>query len=224
MKFWIFLFLLQACSVVPPNPEELPACSELTQFDQGQYCKLSLRDIRVTQPTVGMTAVWERVPKIENAFKKGTLNKYRQERTAPVVVGPGQEFFITDRHHLSLAMNLSRLPDQQKYLHAVIIGNLSELTPEQFWAQMIDRQWVLLRKHGQPINPSSLPLRIQELEDDPYRSLARYALKAGYFSKSNQAFIEFDYADQYRQTLKIPNQDMPQSSASLKKLLTKIPR
>jgi hypothetical protein len=223
MRFLLLFLFLQACASAPQLSGHSP-CSPLQVFQPGQHCHLKLEDVRVTQPTVGMAAVWERVPKLEKAFQAGKLAQYRQKRTAPVILGPEGQFFITDRHHLSLAMHLSRIPEQEKFLVAQIVADLSHLSVDDFWQTMQERQWVLLKKLGKPIVAQELPRQISDLEDDPYRSLARYAAQANYFHKTEQSFLEFNYADQYRQSLKIPDHQMPKSPSDLKKLLTKIPR
>jgi hypothetical protein len=57
------------------------------------------------------------------------------------------------------------------------------------------RHWVyLFDRHGQPISPSALPRRIVDMHDDPYRSLASYAERAGYFRRTGRYFQEFDWA------------------------------
>ncbi len=50
---------------------------------------------------------------------------------------------------------------------------------------------------------SSIPDRLDELVDDPYRSLAGYVRDAGGYDKAPTAFAEFIWADFFRRNIAI---------------------
>jgi hypothetical protein len=59
------------------------------------------------------------------------------------------------------------------------------------WAHPIDQ-------YGKPCPFERIPDRLENLIDDPYRSLAGYVRDAGGYDKSATAFCEFQWADFFR--------------------------
>lgn len=218
MKTLPFLFALLlslvACTHAPPTVE---FCHAHLAIDT--HCKLAVEQVTPTQPSVGLQAVWERTEKIEKKYRKNKLATYLKEKVAPVVIGPGQKYYILDRHHLSLALYLAKIPHEQKLLHARVLANFSQMDQQQFWNELKKRNWVYLKRRGVDINVSELPQKVTELRDDPYRSLARLAEKKGLFQKEDRPYIQFEWAQQLRDKIKIPDDQMPKTKAELKALL-----
>lgn len=161
-----------------------PACSSTVPVNTA--CEIRLDSLRPTQSAIGLIQVEERVARMKPGID-GVA--HTEKRPMPVVQGPDGSFYLTDGHHL--ASTLSRL-DVLK-VTAKVIGRFSN--PASFWQNMQQRQWVYLYDaKGNPISPASLPTRIADLGDDPYRALAGYAQDAGYYGRSDVYFAEFHWA------------------------------
>ncbi|MGQ7440686.1 ParB-like protein, partial [Streptococcus suis] len=52
--------------------------------------------------------------------------------------------------------------------------------------------------HGRRCELDAIPKHLEELEDDPYRSLAGALIRSGGCAKSNRPFAEFLWADHLR--------------------------
>jgi len=116
----------------------------------------------------------------------------------PVVIGPDFKFYLLDHHHLALSL----LSVNKEKAQAEIIRNWSDdgLDMSSFWEKMKDNKWVYLKNSkGLDIQISDLPSRLQDMEDDPFRSLAWCVREKGGFEKEAQAYyIEFRWADFFR--------------------------
>lgn len=215
----LLIFTLSCAQLTSGSNEIAPSC--LPHLQEG-LCLAPIEQLKVTQANVGMVAVWERVERLERAYSRGRLHHYLNQRPAPAVVGPEGHFYIIDRHHLSRALQLAIVPEQDKVLYLTIIENFSEMTTDQFWETMTERSWVLLFERGRPIRPEQLPVNVRGLSDDPYRSLARYAQRAGKFEKTTEPFLEFRFAQKYREHLNIPDEQMPTTIQGLRQLIPQL--
>ncbi|HJV84882.1 MAG TPA: ParB-like protein [Noviherbaspirillum sp.] len=178
------LLLTLAIVFVATTARAEPACDRSTPIDA--KCEISLSALHPTQPAIGLIPVEERV----GHFKPVTdFVKYTSKRPVPVVQGPDGTFYLTDSHHL-VSVLLRVGADK---VMAQVIGRLDD--PANFWQEMQARHWVyLFDSKGNSIPPSALPVRIDELADDPYRALATYAETAGYFRRTDAYFMEFEWA------------------------------
>jgi hypothetical protein len=104
--------------------------------------------------------------------------------------------FITDHHHLALAMADRGIETTSCQLEA----DYSGLDPGSFWAQMAAQHWVYLYdENGKgPLSPADLPTTVEGLKDDPYRSLAGAVRDSGGFAKVSTPFAEFEWANYFR--------------------------
>jgi hypothetical protein len=161
----------------------------------GDVCACKVLELRPTQLAVGMIQVQNK--EAELASKAGPkLNVYEQKHPEPVVKGPGNALFITDHHHLALAMADLGIETTTCQLEA----DYSGLEPGSFWAKMKEQHWVYLYdENGKgPRSPADLPRTVAGLKDDPYRSLASAVRDAGGFSKVSTPFAEFEWANYFR--------------------------
>jgi hypothetical protein len=161
----------------------------------GDLCSCKVLELRPTQFAVGMIEVQNK----QNALapKAGpTLSAYQQKHPEPVVKGPGNALFITDHHHLALAMADLGIETTACQLEA----DYSALDPDSFWAKMEEQHWVYLydEKGKGPRSPTDLPRTVAGLKDDPYRSLASAVRDGGGFSKVSTPFAEFEWANYFR--------------------------
>lgn len=161
---------------------------------QPQLIRARLEKLHPTQITVG---------KREVAIKRkrwGAMG--RKARVAalashwfPAVYGPGDRYYIVDHHHFGLAL----LEEEVKTVSLMLLKDLSWLELSKFWTVMDHHQWVHpYDSHGLRCTFDTVPGRLAQLHDDPYRSLAGEVREAGGFSKDVTPFSEFLWADFFR--------------------------
>lgn len=177
------LFLILALGTAPVLANE-PACTPLTPVDT--YCQIPIDAVHPTQSAVGELQVADSLATVR---RQSNLAAWQKKSLIPVIIGPDGSFYLTDRHHTSRSLWESGAAT----LLVKVIGRLN--TPATFWPDMQAHQWVyLFNERGQPISPAELPRRIADMRNDPYRSLAGFAQKKGYFEKTGAYFIEFSWA------------------------------
>ncbi len=163
--------------------------------------RVPLADIRPTQMAVGMRAVAAKRRKIErhtgNARK---LRRYIEKRPVPAVLGPDDEFYIIDHHHLSLALWQSDVDE----VLVRIVSDLSDLPKTTFLRAMATFGWLHpYDVNGQKICPTRLPKTLDKLRGDLYRDLAWSVREAGGFVKTGIPFSEFTWANFFRPRIPI---------------------
>jgi hypothetical protein len=150
--------------------------------------------LRPTQLSVGMAEVNARRAQLETK-SPDKLDAYKTEHPEPVVRGPEGALYIIDRHHL--ARVLSEMGVKQTFCY--VAADLSNLTKADFFVEMKKRNWVFLEDNtGARRETSDLPLRVGDLQDDPFRSLAGEVREEGGYEKSCEPFAEFKWADFFR--------------------------
>lgn len=158
-------------------------------------------DLKPTQFSLGFLEVDEKIDKIKK-MKKEELQKYLEEKLIPVIIGPNNNLFMIDRHHL--ARCCWELNIEKVFINE--IANLSHLSEEEFWKVLITAKWChLYDQFGNgPHNHELLPENIRSMSDDPYRSLAWFLKEDKVFSKNgnNVPFIEFYWANFLRNKIK----------------------
>ncbi|GHJ38092.1 ParB/Srx family N-terminal domain-containing protein [Streptomyces sp. TS71-3] len=129
-----------------------------------------------------------------------------------VVIGPGGALYLTDGHH-SLTSFLET-PDGGPDMHIrlKVAANLSDLSQDEFWATMEDRDWVWLHdENGDPITPAQLPqhLGLASFHDDRYRSLVYFTRDIGYTAPDDAAeFLEFLWGSWLRGKVDLDDYDL----------------
>ncbi len=100
----------------------------------------------------------------------------------PVVIGPGGTLFLENGHHTfdSLEQSLFGASDPNVFID--VVANFSNLTNAQFFAQMQAEGLLLPLNNGvaQTIDPATgapLPTSLEDLANDPYRTLEFSILK-----------------------------------------------
>jgi hypothetical protein len=113
----------------------------------------------------------------------------------PVVIGPGRQFYLIDKHHLSLALALNGV----EAAYVDVIDDLSHMAPRAFWTAMeAEGRAYLFDETGTRVPPARLPRTLHRLRADPYRDLAWAAREAGLFKKVRVPFSEFRWAAFFR--------------------------
>ncbi len=117
------------------------------------------------------------------------------ENPIRVVLGAQQQAFVIDHHHLGLALR------EQKFETAPVVveADFSQMGAAAFWAEMERRHWLRAVDHkGRACSIDDIPHELEELKDDPYRSLAGFLRYAGGFAKTSLPYAEFQWADYLR--------------------------
>jgi hypothetical protein len=161
--------------------------------------RVPLADLRPTQMAVGMRQVEAKRLKIERrAGSTRRLRRYVEKRPVPAVLGPDEEFYIVDHHHLSLALWQSDVDE----VLVRIIGDLSDLPKGTFLRAMASFGWLHpYDAQGRRISPTQLPTALDKLRPDLYRDLAWSVRQAGGFVKSEIPFSEFAWANFFRRRI-----------------------
>ena len=171
----------------------------------------SLDAMRPTQCAVGYLEVDLKMQELrERAQDNGNLAKYLKTHPIPAVLGPDGRMYLTDHHHMGLA--LIRLSDEWDNSEQPAAHNPYRMCSFEVVKDLSDRHdlsmpkfFSKLEEHhlchpfdGQGHRVKAIPKYLTELVDDPYRSLAGLARKAGAYDKVNVPFTEFIWADYLR--------------------------
>jgi len=113
-----------------------------------------------------------------------------------VIRGPSGAFYLIDGHHRARAL----VEAGENLFRVQLIDDLSKMNLEGFWQHMIKRKlvWLYDEQGDGPKDPSNLPSTLQDLSDDPYRTLAEDAQDLGANKKLDIPFQEFYWANFYR--------------------------
>jgi hypothetical protein len=160
----------------------------------------SVSDLAPTQCCVGYIEVqdkraqWER---LSNRARRTAL----EQHYFPTIIGPDDRPFIIDHHHLALALH----EVGHKTVQLMVLKRLNWLGLETFWRLMEFHQWAHpFDQRGRRVAFTKIPATVAQLIDDPYRSLAGSARKAGAFAKDITPFSEFLWADFFRSKIAKP--------------------
>ena len=214
MKSLLFTFIILV-SAFPIKAQRVncPYLSITNQF----FTDFSI--VRPTQAIFGSLPISDKIKKIEKSFKKNKLQKYLKKKFAPVVIGPNCMLHITDRHHTSYSILKSNIPYKDKQLFVKVVHDWSNKTQYLFEKDMILNKYTWLKdSESRSIEFSQLPKSVLDLVDYPYRSLAWKVRELGGFSKVNLPFLEFYWADFFKDNGIILKSS---SSKDIKKVLDK---
>jgi hypothetical protein len=187
-------------SLIPSLAADDVRCDQQTAPDVN--CACDLKSLRPLQGAVGMGEVWQKAEKIKAKPEKEE-NKLAAD-PIKVVRGPDGQLFVTDHHHGALAWLLAG------YASGIcsIEPDPSSADPEKFWPRLEELKKVHLEnKDGVVITPDALPKSLQQLPDDPYRTLAWMLRKEDGFCRAlmeQKEFAEFIWADWMRGRAELP--------------------
>lgn len=158
--------------------------------------RVALDDIRPTQMAVGMQVVAKKRRKVERHVDSGRrLRRFLDKRPLPAILGPDEDCYIIDHHHLGLALWQCEVDE----VMVRIVGDLSDL-PRRAFLRAMSRLGLLhaFDGDGRKVCASLLPKSIAGLQPDPYRDLAWSVREAGGFRKTQVPFSEFAWANYFR--------------------------
>ena len=159
---------------------------------------VDIGDLRPTQITVGMREV-EAKRKAWRAKGGDKGAEFLGRHMIPVVLGPKDQCFIIDHHHLARAL----LEEGVKNILITIVAKLSRLETESFWFVLDNRGWMHpFDAKGRRCGYEEIPKSVDGLVDDPFRSLAGQLRRLGGFAKDTTPFSEFLWADFFRRRTK----------------------
>jgi hypothetical protein len=153
---------------------------------------IPILQLRPTQMTVGMREVKEKRQRWREQKSKKKQEELLGKHMIPVVRGPDKRYYVVDHHHLARALHDEGIKD----ILVTVIGDLSMVEKGAFWGVMDNKRWVYpYDAKGERRHFKDLPKSIQDLKDDPFRSLAGELRRAGGFAKDTTPFSEFLWAD-----------------------------
>jgi hypothetical protein len=159
-----------------------------------QLVSVKLEKLHPTQLTVGKEEVALKRREWEKLTKKSRAAALDQH-WFPAISGPDGLHYIVDHHHFGLAL----LEEEVKTVSLLLLMDLSFIEPARFWTVMDHHQWVHpYDADGVRRQFDAIPRRLEELQDDPYRSLAGELRRAGGYAKDVTPFSEFLWADFFR--------------------------
>lgn len=169
-------------------------CVAIGKTSEAQLATIAIKDLHPTQAAVGFREVEKKAKKIQKK-QDGKIDKYLRKEAVPVVLGLENKKYMIDGHHFLAAAYKQKI-DKVYY---EVVDDLSKSASEQaFWDKMIETKRVYLKRNGQPILPGDLPRDIGGMVDDPYRTFAAEVRDEGGFKKTATPFIEFMWADYFR--------------------------
>lgn len=154
--------------------------------------------LRPTQITVGFREVASRRKRWKSEATEDKREKFLRSHLIPVILGPHEEHYIIDHHHLVLALHHQGL----EKVYVTVVADLSSLEDDVFWFVLDQRSWMHpFDQKGRRCSYREIPRRIDALVDDPFRSLAGELRRAGGFAKDTTPYSEFLWADFLRRRM-----------------------
>ncbi len=168
-------------------------------------------ELRPTQMTLGMVEVALK-RKSWKAQNSKQLADFLDHHMVPVVIGPGEDRFLIDHHHLARALHDEGIDS----VFVTIVADFHKLDAPEIWNMMDFHGWTHpYDGKGRRRDSADLPKTVGDMEDDPYRSLAGQLRAIGGFAKDSTPFSEFVWADFLRRRIK-PKEVRKDFSAALR--------
>jgi hypothetical protein len=157
--------------------------------------------LRPTQMTIGRAEVAEKRSQWEKLGKK-KRKEMLAEHWFPGVLGPKNQVYIVDHHHLGLAL----FEEGVKEVPVMVQRDFSWLEPAVFWHTMEFNRWAHpYNEQGLREQYDAIPAKLTDMRDDPFRTLAARVRLSGGYSKDATPYSEFLWADFYRRHMKLKN-------------------
>lgn len=156
-----------------------------------------IRELRPTQITVGRREVALKRHEIK-AMRSEKAGTFLGQHFVPAVLGPKGRHHIIDHHHLALALQ----EEGVREVFVSVVSDLSGLDKDAFLIVLDSRSWMHpFDASGKRRPYADLPKSIDDLVDDPYRSLAGEVRRLGGYAKDTAPFAEFLWADFFRRRI-----------------------
>jgi hypothetical protein len=159
---------------------------------------IPIDDLHPTQITVGLREVAAR-RKTWRAKEGKKAGRFLGQHMIPVILGPKDRHYVIDHHHLARALHEEGVTS----VLVTVLANLSRLDIDCFWFVMDNHNWMHpFDDDGRRRGYERIPNTIDQLVDDPFRSLAGELRRIGGYAKDTTPFSEFLWADFLRRRLK----------------------
>jgi len=139
------------------------------------------------------------------SFSSSELKKYLEsaDRRVDVIIGRKSRFYVLDGHHMSRALLDADVKEDEKVIYCNIVENLSDLSDDEFWIQMIGENnvWLYDEKGISPLAPEHLSGDLDGMLDDPFRTLAWMVQDSGGYMKTGLDFEDFLWANFMRDSI-----------------------
>jgi hypothetical protein len=157
-----------------------------------------ISNLRPTQMTVGLGEVKQRRNHLRQQQGKKAA-RFLGKHMIPVILGPDGHHYLIDNHHLARALH----DEGVKSVLTLVIADLRKLDTAAFWFVMDNRGWLHpYDERGRRRTHKELPTCVEDLRDDPFRTLAGELRRAGGFAKETIPFTEFLWGDFLRRHIK----------------------
>jgi hypothetical protein len=157
-----------------------------------------IAELKPTQITVGFHEVEEKRKRFRE-MNAASGDSFIGRHMIPSVLGPKKRHYIIDNHHLACALHREGV----EAVLVTVVADLSALGKTSFWTFMDNKTWCHpYDAEGRRTDFDKIPASIDDLEDDPYRSLAGDLRHAGGYAKDMTPFSEFLWADFLRHRIK----------------------
>ena len=117
---------LRTRSPVHVNVSALPSCSAGAAL--GTMCRATVPELHPTQAPLGMLLAGCKTAKL-NGKSASKMAKYLQSHPVPAVIGPGNELYITDHHHLTYGLVNSKWAALEVYVCPQKVGQGAVVPP-----------------------------------------------------------------------------------------------
>lgn len=194
----------------------------------GDETQVQIRDLHPTQFRVGRAEVKEKRDHFETMSAKDFKN-YLKDHPCPVVIGPGGVPYVTDEQHRANAAeeaedthhDVRALREHgHPTMYMKVVANWSDLTPAEFAARMVRSHNAYLFDRGVERPFNELPTSVDDMKNDPYRSLAGF-LERKAFKMADVNFIQFKVAEWLRSHLKLSDDKLKDLLKSDRKAILK---
>lgn len=176
----------------------------------------SIYMIHPTQCTVGYAEVAVKMEELTKYEKNGELIKYLKGKDIPCVLGPDNVIYITDHHHMGLALtilaaewqelNINKTKEENPFTKCTfnILYDFSKSNlPKKAFFKVLASLKFIHNYDENGIEVAEIPKRLIDLKNDHYRSLAGFVRKSGGYKKIDKAYLEFEWADFFRKHISL---------------------
>ncbi|WP_051356501.1 ParB-like protein [Azorhizobium doebereinerae] len=157
---------------------------------------VAIDDLHPTQLTLGMEEVARRAKKMM-AMSEDEVEALLRRKAIPCVLGPGQQLYLIDHHHLCRAALMAGY--KSVYLDLDQLVDRSRLDRDAFWEEM-EREgncWPI-DADGNRRPYARIPDHVRDLTDNPWRTLARAVRGPAFRDDDETPFKEFMWGEYFR--------------------------
>eukprot|EP01095_Lingulamoeba_sp_RSL-Kostka_P002163 TRINITY_DN13053_c0_g1_i1.p1 TRINITY_DN13053_c0_g1~~TRINITY_DN13053_c0_g1_i1.p1 ORF type:complete len:273 (-),score=42.26 TRINITY_DN13053_c0_g1_i1:10-828(-) len=208
MKFssLLVILLFYLCSVSCVNKiRELKRCVAGLEDD---LCRLHIDNLLPSQFSYGKLEIEKYTMLAEEIVRDNPKNwdEFILGTEVPIIVGPSEKYYVLDKHHYVLGLELSQISEKAKVVQCKIISDWSDLGENEFLLNAVESKafWLYDNKGIEMIDPGYLPKHFNKMLYDPYRDLAAYVRSNDGYEKLGIPFQDFYWANYFRDLIPVP--------------------